>query len=65
VRIWNINDLSKPLAARNPKCVLFYLIKGKLFCMDIMDLDDGPILSVGNEKGELFVWEIGENQAVD
>jgi WD40 repeat protein len=24
VRIWNINDLSKPLAARNPKCVRFY-----------------------------------------
>jgi hypothetical protein len=43
----------------------FILLKGKLFCMDIMDLDDGPILSVGNEKGELFVWEIGENQAVD
>ena len=21
VRIWNINDLSKPLAAKNPKCV--------------------------------------------
>lgn len=43
----------------------FILFKGKLFCMDVMDLDNGPILSVGNEKGELFVWEIGENQAVD
>ncbi len=28
VRIWNINDLSKPLAARNPKCVIFFLILG-------------------------------------
>jgi hypothetical protein len=33
--------------------------------MDLMDLDDGPILSIGNQKGELFVWEIAENQAVD
>lgn len=30
----------------------FYIkFKGKLFCMDVMDLDDGPILSVGNQKG--------------
>lgn len=33
--------------------------------MDVMELDDGPVLSVGNSKGELFVWEIAENQFVD
>lgn len=28
VRIWNINDLSKPLASKNPKCVLFLFYIG-------------------------------------
>lgn len=30
VRIWNINDLSKPIAAKNPKCVRFLFILGKI-----------------------------------
>jgi hypothetical protein len=33
--------------------------------MDVMELDDGPILSVGNSKVEIFVCEIAENQNVD
>lgn len=30
VRIWNLNDLSKPLAAKNPKCVIIFIILGKI-----------------------------------
>jgi hypothetical protein len=30
VRIWNLNDLSKPLAAKNPKCVNILFILGKI-----------------------------------
>ena len=45
--------------------IFYSYFQGRLFCIDVMDLDDGPIITVGNEKGELFVWEIGENQNVD
>ena len=31
VRIWDLNDLSKPLAAKNPKCVIIFLNLGKSF----------------------------------
>lgn len=27
VRVWNLADLSAPLAAKNPKCVLFPLVR--------------------------------------
>lgn len=27
-------------------------------CLDILEDDSGPVLSVGNTKGELFVWDI-------
>lgn len=30
MRIWDINNLSKPIAAKNPKCVYFYVILGKI-----------------------------------
>jgi hypothetical protein len=27
-------------------------------CLDVLEDDAGPVLSVGNTKGELFVWDI-------
>jgi hypothetical protein len=33
--------------------------------MDVMELETGPVLSVGNQKGELFVWDVTENDQVD
>lgn len=27
-------------------------------CLEILEDDSGPVLSAGNTKGELFVWDI-------
>ena len=33
-------------------------------CLDLLDEKDGPIISAGNTQGELFVWDVTENQKV-
>ena len=30
-----------------------------------MESEEGPIISCGNAKGELFVWDVTENKNVD
>jgi hypothetical protein len=37
------------------------MIQGILMCLDLLDEDEGPVLSAGNSKGELFVWDVTEN----
>ena len=54
VRVWSLSDLSQPLAVKKPHC-------GKLYCLEVMDSYEGPVLSCGNANGELFVWDITEN----
>lgn len=39
-------------------------MKGVLMCMDVLEEKDGPVLSVGNSKGELFVWDVTENEKI-
>lgn len=33
-----------------------------MYCLDLYETGDGPILSVGNGRGELFVWDVTENE---
>lgn len=27
-------------------------------CLDVLDDENGPVVSAGNQKGELFVWDV-------
>ena len=29
-----------------------------MYCLDVLEGDDGPVVTCGNGKGELFVWDI-------
>ena len=33
-----------------------------MYCLDVYETEEGPVLSCGNAKGELFVWDVTENQ---
>ena len=33
-----------------------------MYCLDLYETESGPIVSCGNGKGELFVWDVTENQ---
>ena len=33
-------------------------------CLDLLDEEAGPILTAGNSKGELFVWDATENEGL-
>ena len=33
--------------------------------MDLMECESGPVLSCGNGSGELFVWDVTENENID
>lgn len=35
-----------------------------MYCLDLMETDTGPILTCGNGKGELFVWDVTETQSI-
>lgn len=65
VKVWSLNNLNEPLALKNPHCVFLNFIQGKLFCLELMESEEGPIISCGNAKGELFVWDVTENKNVD
>jgi hypothetical protein len=34
-------------------------------CLDVLEDDAGPILSAGNTNGELFVWDVTENEKIN
>lgn len=34
-------------------------------CLEVLEDKEGPVLSVGNSHGQLFVWDVTENQQVD
>lgn len=34
-------------------------------CLDLLEDDAGPILSAGNTHGELFVWDVTENERIN
>lgn len=58
VRVWNLNDFTVPIAHRKPNCVIIMIIQGKMFCLDLYETEQGPIITCGNEKAELFVWDV-------
>lgn len=33
-------------------------------CLDLLEQESGPVVSAGNSKGELFVWDVTENERV-
>ena len=34
-------------------------------CLEVMEDEEGPVIGCGNSKGELFVWDVTENQKVN
>ena len=34
-------------------------------CLGMMEDQEGPVLAAGNGKGELFVWDVTEDERVD
>jgi hypothetical protein len=34
-------------------------------CLDLLEEAEGPVLGAGNSKGELFVWDVTENERID
>lgn len=35
-----------------------------MYCLDLIEVAEGPVVTCGNGKGEVFVWDVTEDQNV-